>query len=111
MQPWITEASIPGVSGPAACQFVLRRSASMTACGPGPDEPGPGGARPSARVTAPGQEITPSMSAGLSPASPIASRHASSVSASTPRDMRRPTSDWPTPEMMQRSSKRSAMDH
>ena len=29
----------------------------MTACGPGPDEPGPGGASPSARVTAPGQEI------------------------------------------------------
>ena len=62
------------------------------------------GARPSARETAPGQEITPSMSAGLRPASPIASSAASSVKAITPFSTRRPTSDWPMPEMMQASS-------
>src|ERR1700761_2666186 len=57
-QPWITAASMPGVSGPAEYQFVFRRSASITACTPGPDDPGLLGARPSARVTAPGHENT-----------------------------------------------------
>jgi hypothetical protein len=60
-------------------------------------------------VTAPGHENTPSMSLGSRPASAIASTHASRVSAITPRVTRRPTSDWPMPEMMQRCSKLSAI--
>ena len=53
---------------------------------------------------APGQETTPSMSCGCRPASVIASSAASSVRAMTPLVTRRPTSDWPMPEMMQASS-------
>src|SRR5690349_14573259 len=40
------------------------------------------------------------MSSRVRPASAIASRHASSVRSSGLRNRRRPTSDWPMPEMI-----------
>src|SRR5437868_4794646 len=48
------------------------------------------------------------MSAGISPASAMAARHASVVRSSGSRSIRRPTSDWPMPLTMTPRSNRSA---
>ena len=64
---------------------------------------------PAAPRVAPGQVVSPSMSEALSPASAMAARQASAVSASGGRINRRPTSDMPTPVIATRSSNLSSL--
>lgn len=75
---------------PPENQFSSRPSASLMSQTPTPENPG-------VAANAPGQVETPSMSEGLRPASPIASRAASTVSDRGERPSLRPTSDCPIP--------------
>ena len=69
----ITGPSWPAVSPVPRCQRVRSPSASWSWVEPAPLNPG--------RRGGPGYDATPSMSSGLSPASSIARRHASTVRA------------------------------
>ena len=86
----ITGPSWPPVSPVPRCQRVRRPSASWSWVEPAPLNPGPPPA-------APGYDATPSMSSGLSPASSIARRHASTVRARPERPSRRPICETPIP--------------
>ncbi len=86
----ITGPSWPAVSPVPRCHRVRSPSASWSWVEPAPLNPGPPPA-------APGYDATPSMSSGVSPASSIARRHASTVSARPERPSRRPICDTPTP--------------
>ena len=82
----------PGASPPPAYQFNFSLRASCRLAQPT-------GENPVSISRSPGQVATPSMSARVSPASPIACSAASTVSSMA--DLVEPleTSDWPTPVM------------
>ena len=97
MAAFITALSCQGASGEAANQSSLRPSDSFTSrrvtgAMPGVDE-------------IPGQELRPSMSESRRPASPSASKMASSVRFSALRPARRPAMARPTPVIAARRSR------